>query len=58
MDSRVSKLKKDFHACLKAATQKSSVDSSIALLTEEELNELENAWIQLSVWKLNEATTS
>ena len=58
MDSRVSQLKKDFHAQISAMAQKNNTNSSIALLTEEELSELENAWIQLIVWKQNDENVS
>lgn len=55
---RVSQLKKDFHAHIQAATQKPEANSSISLLTREELTELESVWVQLCVWKQNEAAAS
>ncbi|PWI31963.1 hypothetical protein DI392_18230 [Vibrio albus] len=55
---KISQLKKDFHANIQAATQRTESSSSISLLTREELSELESVWIQLCVWKQNQATAS
>lgn len=54
MENVISNLKKEFHTRVKS--QKSneryaSTKSSVSFLTQEELSELENAWVQLAVWK-------
>lgn len=50
MDAVVSQLKKDFYSKLGDAYTKAN-DSGVAILTREELSELESVWIQLAVWK-------
>lgn len=53
MDSITSQLKNDFYAHLRSMQAKNSgiSTSSVSLLTQEELSELESVWIQLAVWK-------
>lgn len=53
MDSLISQLKKDFYAQISSLQSYTLPQSkpTLSLLTEEELRELENVWIELSVWK-------
>lgn len=51
MESAVSKLRKDFKTKVQNKHTTPSQFSSTALLTDEELNELENAWVQLITWQ-------
>ncbi|WP_237484120.1 hypothetical protein [Vibrio hippocampi] len=53
MEAVISQLKKDFYAHLRSSDGRNSSENSttIAILTKEELSELENVWIQLAVWK-------
>ncbi|WED24212.1 hypothetical protein L3Q72_15120 [Vibrio sp. JC009] len=53
MEAILSQLKKDFHAKLNDVQSEKSNKSTIALLTEEELSELETVWIQHAIWKQN-----
>ncbi|WP_164684246.1 hypothetical protein [Vibrio maerlii] len=48
MEQLVSQLKKEFYSKLRAFTQG---QSTLNHLTEEELAELESAWIDLALWK-------
>lgn len=50
MDAVVSQLKKDFHSKLDDTYTK-AIESGSAILTNEELSELEAVWVQLAVWK-------
>nr|WP_220503492.1 hypothetical protein [Vibrio splendidus] len=53
VDNVISNLKKEFHTRVRSDkwAEKYSAKSSISTLTQEELNELENAWVQLVIWK-------
>ncbi len=53
MDNVISNLKKEFHTHVQSDNwaKKYSAKSSISILTQEELAELENAWVQLIIWK-------
>ncbi|MGR5211106.1 hypothetical protein ACPV4A_11190 [Vibrio rotiferianus] len=53
MDSVISQLKKDFYSQIRAlqSPKLPQVTSTLAILSDEELQELENAWIELVVWK-------
>lgn len=54
MENVISNLKKEFHTRVKSQSSNegyASTKSSVSLLTQEELSELENAWVQLVVWK-------
>ncbi|NLS14041.1 hypothetical protein HGP28_14195 [Vibrio sp. SM6] len=55
MDKAIMDLKQDFHAHLRTSQggASTSTRSSLAILTQEELRELEHAWIALVVWKRN-----
>ncbi|MDF2154303.1 hypothetical protein [Vibrio sp. CAU 1672] len=57
MDIVITKLKKDFYSQIHAlqSPKLPQVKSTLAVLTEEELQELENAWIELVVWKKSQA---
>lgn len=55
MESRISQLKKDFkNQILTLATEKER--STTSILTEEELVELQNLWVQHAIWKQTHAT--
>lgn len=52
MDAIIRELKKDFHSKLNALQAPSAnKESSLAVLTQEELKELEARWIELNIWK-------
>ncbi|MDV6253862.1 hypothetical protein [Vibrio sp. EA2] len=53
MDSVISQLRKDFYAHIRAmqALKLPQVTSTLAVLTEEEIQELETVWIEFAVWK-------
>ncbi|MEZ8693101.1 hypothetical protein AB6D15_12370 [Vibrio splendidus] len=53
MDNVISNLKKEFHTRVRSDkwAEKYSAKSSISTFTQEELTELENAWVQLVIWK-------
>ncbi|CAH1537395.1 MULTISPECIES: hypothetical protein [Vibrio] len=53
MDSVISQLKKDFYSQIRAlqSPKLPQVTSTLAVLSDEELQELENVWIELVVWK-------
>lgn len=56
VDTVKTQLKKDFYSQI-YSLQSSAVSqstSTLAVLTEEELSELEAAWIELVVWKKNQ----
>ncbi|GAL30136.1 hypothetical protein JCM19239_2552 [Vibrio variabilis] len=57
MEAVISQLKKDFYAHLRSSNgaSASSTSKTMSLLTEEELTELENVWVQLAVWKQKQA---
>ncbi|MGR5540242.1 hypothetical protein ACPV5V_16800 [Vibrio campbellii] len=56
MDPVISQLKKDFYSQIRAlqAPTLPQVTSSLAVLTDEEIQELEAVWIELVVWKRNQ----
>lgn len=57
MDTLLLQLKKDFYmniSSLQAYTLPHS-QPTLNLLTEEELKQLEHVWVELSVWKRNQA---
>lgn len=51
MESRISQLKKDFKNQIFAIDPNNNERSTTSILTEEEMLELQNAWIQLTIWK-------
>ncbi|HCM1036863.1 TPA: hypothetical protein N2810_002319 [Vibrio parahaemolyticus] len=53
MDSVILQLKKDFYSQIRAfqTPKLPQVTSTLAVLTDEEIQELEAAWIELTVWK-------
>jgi hypothetical protein len=53
VDNVISNLKKEFYTHVRSDkwAEKYSAKSSISTLTQEELSELENAWVQLVIWK-------
>ncbi|MGF1755349.1 hypothetical protein L4C33_17360 [Vibrio makurazakiensis] len=53
MENVISNLKKEFHTRVKSqnSSERYQAPSSVSFLTQEELAELENAWVQLIVWK-------
>lgn len=53
MDSVISQLRNDFYAHIRAlqAPKLPQVTSTLAVLTDEEIQELEAVWIEFSVWK-------
>ncbi|MDR9825579.1 hypothetical protein RCJ22_08190 [Vibrio sp. FNV 38] len=57
MKSIISQLKKDFYTQLSASqsTTLPHSEPTLSFLTAEELSELESAWIQLNIWKKNQA---
>jgi hypothetical protein len=57
VDSVISQLKKDFYtrlSSLQGYTVPQS-DSTLSLLTDEELQELQNRWVELKVWKKSQS---
>lgn len=56
MDTVKTQLKKDFYSQIYSLQYNavSQSTSTLAVLTEEELSELEAAWIELVVWKKNQ----
>ncbi|MDE1514262.1 MULTISPECIES: hypothetical protein [Vibrio] len=52
-NSVVAQLKKQFHAQLSAWQAQAAPQSkpTLAVLTEEELRQLEQMWVELCVWK-------
>lgn len=57
VEAVISQLKKDFYAHLRSSHGRHNSESSktISILTKEELSELENVWIELAVWKKQQA---
>jgi hypothetical protein len=53
VEAAITQFKKDFYAHIKSmhGVKAGENKSTLAVLTDEELAELENAWIQLAVWK-------
>ena len=53
MDNVISNLKKEFYTNVQSKkwSEQYSAKPSLSFLTQEELSELENAWIQLVIWK-------
>ncbi|MBO0137441.1 MULTISPECIES: hypothetical protein [Vibrio] len=53
MDSVILQLKKDFYSQIRALQSPNlpQVTSTLAVLTDEEIKELEAVWIELAVWK-------
>ncbi|PFG56450.1 hypothetical protein ATG66_2783 [Vibrio sp. ES.051] len=53
MDSVISQLKQDFYSQIRAlqTPKLPQVTSTLAVLTDEEIQELEAVWIELTVWK-------
>lgn len=52
MEQEILQLKKDFNAQLRAFPM---MQSSLAHLTDEELKELQDAWVDLSIWKMGQS---
>jgi hypothetical protein len=55
MEATISQLKKDFQEKVNLEHTSNHQPSTISVLTEEELHELENAWVQLELAKWKEA---
>ncbi|WP_216835620.1 hypothetical protein, partial [Vibrio aestuarianus] len=57
VNSVIMQLKKDFYAQIDSPKESSSPSSqtTLALLTEEEIQQLEQIWIELAVWKRNQS---
>ncbi|MCL9775858.1 hypothetical protein [Vibrio methylphosphonaticus] len=57
MEAAINQLKKDFYAHLKSYQEPKASNGSktLSILTQDELTELENVWIQLAVWKQKQA---
>ncbi len=55
MENVILQLKKDFYSQINAIHFQNVQQqvSTLSLLTEEEIRELENMWIELAVWKIN-----
>ncbi|ARV72929.1 hypothetical protein A8140_09470 [Vibrio campbellii CAIM 519 = NBRC 15631 = ATCC 25920] len=53
VDSVISQLKKDFYSQIRAfqSPKLPQVTPTLAVLTDEEIQELEAVWIELAVWK-------
>ncbi|WP_167494616.1 MULTISPECIES: hypothetical protein [Vibrio] len=53
MEKVITSLKKEFKARIQSPKRNEAyaTPSSLSFLTQEELSELENAWVQLAVWK-------
>lgn len=51
METTISQLRRDFQAKVHLKKTAGHQYSGASLLTEEELSELENVWIQLITWK-------
>ncbi|WP_181185519.1 hypothetical protein [Vibrio sp. V01_P9A10T6] len=53
MDPVISQLKKDFYAQIRSLKDGPTSESqtTLALLTEEELQQLEQMWVELAIWK-------
>ncbi|MGY0613706.1 hypothetical protein [Vibrio sp. FJH11] len=53
MDSIISQLRKDFYANIRAlqAPMMPQVTSTLSVLTDEEIQQLEAVWIEFAVWK-------
>ncbi|ASG03523.1 hypothetical protein [Vibrio anguillarum] len=58
MDPVISQLKKDFYAQIRSLKDGPTSESqtTLALLTEEELQQLEQMWVELAVWKQSQNT--
>lgn len=57
MESIISQLKKDFKKQVFSFSIDAPERSTTSILTEEELNELQNAWVQLTIWKQSHTIT-
>ncbi|MCW8347002.1 hypothetical protein MD535_13435 [Vibrio sp. ZSDZ65] len=57
MEAAINQLKKDFYAHLKSYQEPKAANGfkTLSILTQDELAELENVWIQLAVWKQTQA---
>ncbi|MDN3679883.1 hypothetical protein QWZ04_06005 [Vibrio tapetis subsp. quintayensis] len=55
MEPVVTQLKKDFQARIWAMPANNGANSTLSILTKEELNELENIWVQLVMWQKEQA---
>ncbi|PMH40684.1 hypothetical protein BCU70_11010 [Vibrio sp. 10N.286.49.C2] len=53
VEAAINQLKKDFYAHLKSFHEPKlgMVSKTLSTLTQDELAELENVWVQLAVWK-------
>ncbi|CAM2819913.1 hypothetical protein VIOR103205_04485 [Vibrio ordalii] len=58
MDPVISQLKKDFYAQIRSLKDGPTSESqtTLALLTEEELQQLAQMWVELAVWKQSQNT--
>jgi hypothetical protein len=60
VETLITQLKKEFYtqlSALQSATLPHS-EPTLSLLTQEELSELESAWVQLSIWKKKQLPTN
>lgn len=55
MEPVITQLKKDFQARLWSVPANNRVGSTLSTLTQEELTELENIWVQLVMWQQEQA---
>lgn len=53
MDSQVAQLKKDFYQHIRTDQKYTfpNVFSTLSLLTDEELKQIEQVWVELIIWK-------
>ncbi|USD66388.1 hypothetical protein [Vibrio sp. SCSIO 43136] len=51
MDMVVAQLKKDFQSRIALGAKSSVSKDTLALLTKEELTEIERIWVQLAMWQ-------
>ncbi len=57
VDVVISQLKKDFHAHIRAlqAPKLPQVTPTLAVLSDEEIQQLEAVWIEFAVWKRHQS---
>ncbi len=57
MDSQVTQLRKNFYQQVRADKKYiiPEVCSTLSLLTDEELKQIEQAWVELAIWKKSQS---
>ncbi|SHO56415.1 hypothetical protein [Vibrio quintilis] len=57
MDSQVTQLRKNFYQQVQADKKYTmpEVCSTLSLLTEEELKQIEQVWVELAIWKKSQS---